>query len=94
MAALIWFLLFSALEWCRIARGPGQPGDFNVSFIVDFAALARAAWRRPIGIGIGAIVVHGAASTDHDITAYRPPAHDEDSGALACAALGGPSVMS
>ena len=28
------------------------------------------------------------------ITAHCPPAHDEDSGALACAALGGPSVMS
>ena len=48
----------------------------------------------PIGIGMGAIVVHGAAPTDHNIPAHCPPAHDEDSGALAGAALGGPSVMS
>jgi hypothetical protein len=99
-----------SLEWCRIARGSGQPGDFDVPVIVDFAAPARAARRRPIGIGIGigAISVHGAAPTDHnitahcpppydddsDITTHRPPAHDEDSDALAGAALGGASVMS
>jgi hypothetical protein len=93
------------LEWCRIARGSGQPGDFDVPVIVDFAAFARAARRRPIGIG--AIAVHGAAPTDHNIPAHCPPAHDEnsdisahcspaydeDSDALAGAALGGPSVM-
>jgi hypothetical protein len=71
------------LEWCRIARGSGQPGDFDVPVIVVFAAPDRAAWRRPIGIGIGAIVVHGFAPTAHNITAHCPPAHDEDSDALA-----------
>jgi len=79
------------LEWCRIAGGSGQPGDFDVPVIV-FAASDRAAWRR--SIGIGAIVVHGSAPTAHSITAHCPPTHDEDSDALAGAALGGPSVMS
>jgi hypothetical protein len=86
-------------------RLQGQPGDFDVPVIVDFAAFARAARRRPIGIG--AIAVHGAAPTDHNIPAHCPPAHDEnsdisahcspaydeDSDALAGAALGGPWVM-
>jgi hypothetical protein len=62
---------------CKVTIGSGQPGDFDVPVIVVLAAPGRAAWRRPIGIGIGAIVVHGAAPTDHDITAYCPPAHDE-----------------
>jgi hypothetical protein len=96
------------LEWCRIARGSGQPGDFDVPVIIVFAASDRAAWRRSIGIGIGAIVVYGSAPTAHSITAHCPPAHDEDSDitahcppaydedsdALAGAALGSPSVMS
>jgi hypothetical protein len=86
----------------------GQPGDFDVPVTVVFAAPDRAARRRPIGIGIGAIVVHGSSPTAHnitahcppahdensDITAHCPPAHDEDSDPLAGAALGGPSVMS
>jgi hypothetical protein len=97
-----------SLEWCRIARGSGQPGDFDVPVIIVFAASDRAAWRRSIGIGIGAIVVYGSAPTAHSITAHCPPAHDEDSDitahcppaydedsdALAGAALGSPSVMS
>jgi hypothetical protein len=65
------------LEWCRIARGSGQPGDFDVPVIIVFAASDRAAWRR--SIGIGAIVVHGSAPTAHSITAHCPPTHDEDS---------------
>jgi hypothetical protein len=44
---------------CRIARGSAQPGDFDASAIIVFAASDRAAWRRSIGIGIGAIVVYG-----------------------------------
>jgi hypothetical protein len=73
-----------AMEWCRIARhGSGQPGDFDVPVTVVFAAPDRAARRRPIGIGIGAIVVHGSAPTAHNITAHCPLAHDEDSEALA-----------
>jgi hypothetical protein len=80
---------------CRIARGSGQSGGFDVPAIVVFAASDRAAWRRPIGIG--AIVdrrVHAPAPASHDITALGSPAHDEDSAALAGAALGSPSVMS
>jgi len=72
----------------------GQPGDFDVPVIIVFAASDRAAWRRSIGIGIGAIVVYGSAPTAHSITAHCPPAYDEDSDALAGAALGSPSVMS
>ena len=83
-----------SLEWCRIARGSGQPGDFDVPVSIVFAASDRAAWRRSFGIGIGAIVVYGSAPTAHSITAHCPPAHDEDSDALAGAALGSPSVMS
>ena len=81
-------------QFDKVTIGSGQPGDFDVQAIVVFAAPDLAAWRRPIGIGIGAIVVHGSAPTDHDIPAHCPPAHDEDSEALAGVALGGPSVMS
>ena len=93
---------------CRIARGSGQPGDFDASVIIVFAASDRAAWRRSIGIGIGAIVVYGSAPAAHSITVPCPPASDEahsitvpcppasdeDIAALAGAALGSPSVMS
>jgi hypothetical protein len=79
------------------SRSGREPGGFVVPAIVVFAAPDLAAWRRPIGIGMGAIVVHGAAPTAHNITAHCPPAHDEDSDALAGAAAsfraGGPSVM-
>ena len=79
---------------CRIARGSGQPGDFDASGIIVFAASDRAAWRRSIGSGIGAIVVYGSAPTAHSIAVPCPPASDEDIAALAGAALGSPSVMS
>ena len=82
-------------QFDKVTIGAGQPGDFDVPVIVVFAAPDRAARRRPIGIG--ATVdrrVHAPAPASHDITAHGPPAHDENSDALAGAALGGPSVMS
>ena len=65
-------------------RGCSRGWDFDApvvaaSFIV-FGVPDRAAWRSPIGIGT--IIDHGSA-TDHNITAHCPPAHDENSRALA-----------